>query len=229
MFLRYDLEELLDELLRQVQFIESKLDNPCSGLIALREQVQKMLDRLSDPHTGLPELKSEVEHVRYSLTNPECGLARIYDMTTTLEGILGDLKSDVRNIEEKLDSTGMHFPRTLTTGPVVADNSANSVVVAIKNNTVTTRTIQVNLIDVGTCPNPQVIVSSASIIIPPRCCQAYTFGKPPIIYEVQFQDMRKGLYAWTSTRLQAQLAPLSASTFIATNTFRHNQLIPICE
>lgn len=137
---------------------------------------------------------------------------------------LEEIKREIREIENKLDQM-VPVNAVLTTGPVVKDVTASSLVVKLLNNTETTKTVTVTVFDITECPKE--VFAEENFELEPKCSDFAIFDTNlPVQYEVQFEGMQPGVYGWTATRTQAAPPPLMASNFIAANTFRHHQLVP---
>lgn len=205
--------EHLHHIKCEVELIECKLDHKDFGLEEIKRELRAIESKLDSGDFGLEEIKRELKAIEDKLDSGDCGLEEI--------------KRELRAIEDKLDQLVPPTAGALTTGPVVADNTASSLVVKVLNNTNTTQTITVTVYDIGTCPNPKAVFATTALTVQPLCAQAFIFPKPPDEYEVEFSGMAPGIYAWTATRNQAQAAPLSSSGFVAANTFRHSELVPV--
>lgn len=137
---------------------------------------------------------------------------------------LKEIKKEIMDIEEKLDQF-VPVGNILTTGPVVTDVTASSLVVKILNNTGMTQTVAVTVFDITECPKE--VFATETFELDPKCSDFSIFdANLPVQYEVQFEGMEPGVYAWTATRTQAAAPPLMASNFVAANTFRHQELVP---
>lgn len=238
-----------------IKGIEDILDNRNTGLAEIKREIEHISDELGDKNSGLAEIKREVEEIGYVLTNKSSGLAELRTAIENIEekldspvsGLgeimaaldemghkldnpvsgLSDLRTEIHGVEERLDSLLPGAGGRLTTGPVVSDSRALSLLAKIQNSTTGNVAVSVTVFDAGTSPDPRTVaVSSGTAVIPPGCTKDFIFPKPPVEYEVQFTGIQTGVYAWTSTRTEAQGAPLSASNLIAANTFRHSQLSP---
>lgn len=138
---------------------------------------------------------------------------------------LKEIKREIREIEARLDQLIPNGNGVLTTGPVVKDVTAGSLVVKVLNNTDETQTVVVNVYDLTQCP--KALYEEVDLELDPQCAESEIINDVlPVQYEVEFVGMVPGVYAWTATRTQAGPAPLTASNFIAANTFRHAELVP---
>jgi hypothetical protein len=172
--------------------------------------LSKIICLLLHEKFGLCSIKEEIKQIEDKLDDEESGL--------------GEIKSEIEDIEKKLDSI-VPTAGTLTTGPVVANVNASSLVVKVLNSTASPVTVTVNVYDIGQCP--RVLFDSVTFMnIASKCSAHHTFDTPPVQYEVQFVGIQPGVLAWTATRTQGQAAPLSSSNFIEPNTFRHSELVP---
>lgn len=111
----------------------------------------------------------------------------------------------------------------MTTGPIIRDIDANSLVVGIENDRPFDTTVRIYVHDLTKVPRTSTSVtqyvmyrSGASVILP----------KPPLIYAVEVRSVLPSVYLWTSTRTNTQDAPLEASNFISENTVIHRDFIP---
>ncbi len=139
---------------------------------------------------------------------------------------LKEIKREIRAIEARLDQLIPNGNGTLTTGPVIKDVTAGSLVVKVLNNTDETQTVVVLVWDLTQCP--KALYEEIDLELDPQCTESEIINDVlPLQYEVQFVGMVPGVYGWTATRTQAGPAPLEASSFIAANTFRHAELVPL--
>lgn len=243
----------LREIKREIKAIEDKLDSPSWGLIEIKNEIKEIENKLDHPETGLGHIKKEIRDIEDKLDSPSFGLMEIKNELKEIEnkldnpnGGLPDIKMEIRDIEAKLDSPNFGLAEikreireieekldrlvppsgdgVLTTGPVVADNTASSLVVKVENVTNATITVVVTVFDIGTCPNPRTVFATTTLTIQAKCARSFIFDKPPLEYEVQFSGPAGSFTAWTATRTQGRAAPLTASVFIASNTFRHSEL-----
>ncbi|AYO29293.1 hypothetical protein D2962_00545 [Biomaibacter acetigenes] len=108
----------------------------------------------------------------------------------------------------------------------MADNGANSIVVKVLNNTNATVNVTARLFNIGTCPNPKTLVQSINLTIQSKCARSAILQKPPTEWEVEYIGIVPEVFVFTAARTNADNAPLSASNFIAPNTFRHSEHVP---
>lgn len=186
------------------------LSNKKIGLKEIKKEIRDIEKKLDNPRHGLMEIKKEIKDIEDKLDNPDHGLMEI--------------KREIKDIELKLDRI-VPVSNTLTTGPVVRDVSASSLIVKVLNNTPTPKTVTATVYDITQCPKT-VFASQTFTDITSKCAADFIFDKPPVQYEVEFSGIQPGVYTWTSTRTQAQEPPLMSSNLIAANTFRHAELIP---
>lgn len=138
---------------------------------------------------------------------------------------LKEIKREIKEIEDKLDrlvppGDGGNF----TTGPVVRDVQASSLIVKVLNNSDEDHTVTVIVFDLTQCEKTQF--GSVTLDVDAGCAEEHIFTQPPVNYEVQFLGLAANVFGWTATRSQAAPSPLTASGLIAANTFRHHELVP---
>lgn len=138
---------------------------------------------------------------------------------------LKEIKREIKELEDKLDrlvppGDGVNF----TTGPVVRDASASSLIAKVLNNSDEDRTVAVIVFDLTACEKTEF--SSVTLDVDAGCAEEHIFTQPPVNYEVQFLGLAANVFGWTATRTQAAPSPLTASGLIAANTFRHQELAP---
>jgi hypothetical protein len=136
---------------------------------------------------------------------------------------LKEIKAEIREIEEKLDMIVSPLGN-FTTGPVIKDVTASSLIVKVLNNSNVTQSVLVIVFDLTDCEKTEF--DSIELEVEPGCAEEHIFGEPPINYEVQFLGLVANVFGWTATRTQAAPAPITASNLVAANTFRHSELSP---
>lgn len=223
----------LAEIKKEIQDIECKLDNPNYGLAEIKREISEIEGKLDNPDIGLGEIKKEVQDIECKLDSPEFGLAEIKKEIEDIEEKLDssdfgleEIKREIKEIEEKLDGIIPPTGNILTTGPVVADNSVNSIVAKVLNNSDETVTVTVNLYDIGTCPDAKELVQSFELTIESKCSKAVVLQKPATEWEVQYVGVGREIFVFTAGRSNGKNAPISASNLIPANTFRHSEHVP---
>lgn len=115
----------------------------------------------------------------------------------------------------KINNTGV-----VTTGPVVKDNSVNSLVVKTLNNTPNSVSITITVYDLTQCPKTPF--QTTNLVVPSGCAVDTIFDRPPFNYEVRIDGVIDGVNVWSGARSNNTNAPIKSSNFVPTNTFRHS-------
>lgn len=113
---------------------------------------------------------------------------------------------------------------SLSTGPVVKDRAAQSLLVSINNTTDASVTIDIVLRATPCCMENQRVLP---VTIPANCIKSYILGCIPSVYEVIFNNVEEGIYIWTATRCEDVCAPGKCSHLICANRFVHSELIEL--
>jgi O-antigen/teichoic acid export membrane protein len=113
---------------------------------------------------------------------------------------------------------------TLTTGPIVKDALAKSLVILVSNTTCETITVNIVVKDLS-LPDQQF--ANIRVNIEGFQAKAEILPDPPTMYEVIMEEVKAGIFFWTSTRINFATGPLTASKFIASNTVRHSEFITL--
>ncbi|SHM42990.1 hypothetical protein SAMN05660826_00996 [Caldanaerovirga acetigignens] len=223
----------LAEIKEEIKDIEEKLDNPDSGLAEIKREIKEIEEKLDNPDTGLEEIKKEIQDIECKLDSPEFGLAEIKEEIKDIEGKLDspefgleEIKREIKEIEEKLDRIIPPITNVLTTGPVVADSGANSIIAKVLNNSDETVNVTVNLYNIGTCPDPKELLESVELTIESKCAKAVVLQKPETEWEVQYVGIKPEVFVFTAARTNGSEAPISASNLLPANTFRHSEHVP---
>lgn len=112
----------------------------------------------------------------------------------------------------------------LTTGPVIRDLKAKSLVVVILNTTYLSLEIKVAVNDL-TAGRKNAMADI--LLIQSNLTKTLTFTQPPTIYEVLIEGIYPGVYIWTSTSKKYCGTCLQGNNFIKSNTFCHNDFISV--
>jgi len=150
----------------------------------------------------LDNIETEVNDIEVKLDNPDFGLESI--------------KEGINSIEAKL------YPDTLTTGPVVRDKHADSLIIVLLNNTAVAKAVTFYVYNIK--KSPSTVVLEKTVNIEPGSSRIFICSSPPLIYEIRFTGIVQGIYALTATRKQDFSDSLRKSTLISANTFSHSQL-----
>ena len=227
----------LREIKNEVQDVESLLTNQFFGLNEIKNEIITINDLLNNTSFGIPELKNEIRIIENStaltnnlLTNQIFGLNEIKNeirlienqsalLTNTVFG-LNEIKNEIKGIENKLDDLIPTPCSLLTTGPVITDKFAKSVVTKVYNLTNQSRTIFASLQDLTQCP-PNSIASIPFNV--PSCCanDAIFSNAPAAQFEVTYNNIVPGIFVFTAARTEITTLPINQSTLIPSNTFRH--------
>lgn len=151
----------------------------------------------------------------------------IFASIGTPTGDPGTVSEKVDAILKKVDTIVNPDYYKLRTGIVMREYSAKSIVVTVENTTNVSAIIRVILVDHTN--QSSVEVCRKDITLPANRRKTFVLGEPSLRYEVIFNDMREGLYAWTATRTNGVFDSLNVNGFIASNTFRHNDFIMVKE
>lgn len=116
----------------------------------------------------------------------------------------------------------------LTTGPVIRDLCANSLVVVVLNTTNANLEVTVAVNDLT---EGRKKTMCNALVIHDHLTGAFTFPQPPAIYEVLIEGIYPGVYVWTSTSpgRKVRTSSLQENIFLETNTFRHNDFITVTD
>lgn len=109
-----------------------------------------------------------------------------------------------------------------STGPVVRDYSAYSLVVIVSNTTSLDLKVKVTVNDLTGGRKPNRV---NTLDIKGNFTETLTLPKPPILYEVSVEGIPPGVYIWTSTISNTTGTSLHTNRFIESNTFRHKDFI----
>ena len=203
----------LREIKNEVQDVESLLTNQFFGLNEIKNEIITINDLLNNTSFGIPELKNEIRIIENStaLTNNL--------LTNQIFG-LNEIKNEITGIENKLDDLIPTPCSLLTTGPVITDKFAKSVVTKVYNLTNQSRTIFASLQDLTECP-PNTIASIPFNV--PACCanDAVFPNSPAAQFEVTYNNIIPGVFVFTAARSEITTLPINQSTLIPSNTFRH--------
>jgi O-antigen/teichoic acid export membrane protein len=114
----------------------------------------------------------------------------------------------------------------LTTGPVIRDLNANSLVVVVLNTTNANLEVKVAVNDLTEGRKKTML---NALVIHSNLTGAFTFPQPPELYEVFIEGICPGVYVWTSTspNKKARASSLHENIFLTSNTFRHNDFISV--
>ncbi|MGI5970633.1 MAG: lipopolysaccharide biosynthesis protein [Oscillospiraceae bacterium] len=111
----------------------------------------------------------------------------------------------------------------LTTGPVVRDLFARSLVVVVMNTAGSDLEVKVIVNDLK---EGRRIRTEKSLIVKSSFTRYLCLPNPPDLYEVLIEGIAPGVYVWTST--SAYCSPLmQKNKFIEANTYRHNDFIRV--
>ncbi|MCA1009185.1 DUF1565 domain-containing protein [Halobacillus halophilus] len=116
-------------------------------------------------------------------------------------------------------------PQGYTTGPLVADRLAQSLIVEVLNSTLEEQSVMVTVYD--TSVSPKQPVASQTFNLEADCSDFIIFPDPPTQYEVMFTASSDGVYGFTSTRTQVQSAAISLTNLLAPNEMSHGNLTPV--
>jgi hypothetical protein len=235
----------LAEIKQEIRDLEREINNPCYGLAEIRQEVHDIEAILGNEDFGLCEIKREIHDIESALCGIENTLSCIEEILGNEDFGLPEIKHEIREIECEINNPCYGLPEimneihdieckldrlipgvsgSLSTGPVVTDNSAGSLVVAVLNVTNSTQTVAIKVFDIGTCPDRRTMCATTTLTLQCKCARTFIFDRPPLLYEVEFVGTAGTFTAWTATRTQGQSAPLSSSTFLGANTFRHSEL-----
>ncbi len=114
----------------------------------------------------------------------------------------------------------------LTTGPVIRDLSANSLVVVVLNTTNANLEVKIAVNDLTEGRKKTML---NELVIHSNLAGAFTFPQPPALYEVFIEGIGPGVYVWTSTSpsKKVRTSSLHENIFLISNTFRHNDFISV--
>jgi hypothetical protein len=215
----------LKEIKEEVKEIEYKLDNPLYGLKKIKSEVNEIEGAVFSNTYGLAEIKSEIKAIEGVVFSHTFGLAEIKSEVKAIEGAVFSVTFGLQEIETEIirllankDSTSIPDK---TTGPVIADALADRVMVKIFNNNLTARTAGATVYNLVTSPK-SIIFATGDVSIAAQ--SALEFNSPSITlenYEVEFTGLVSGVYGFT-----ASCQPGTPVQLIASNTFRHNELVP---
>lgn len=139
-----------------------------------------------------------------------------------IEKFDGIKPSLIKDIKDEVETIMPLNGYKLTTGIVIKDFIANSLVVEIENRTSLPLDIKVCLVDYTKIPAKNIY---KVLTIKGNSHKSYVLGEAPLEYEVIFEGIVEGVYAWTATRTNESFDSLSLSKFVASNTFSHDQLV----
>lgn len=247
----------LKEIKSEVRAIENAVLSPTFGLQEIKSEVRAIEDILSSiniPTDLLLDIRTEIRNIEVAVLSPTFGLEEIKSEVAAIEDAvlsptfgLEEIKSEIIEIINMMN--GDDGDKDYTTGISIVDNSVNSIVAIIQNNTATPQTVTINLfgynIDANDIPPPlsgdctrqkinPVVGADVGIVILPGCfaLRVYPFNPMSnpdntfeIVYEVQFLDIAKGVTCWTGARTTVATAPISGSNWVPSNVYRFEELI----
>ena len=214
----------LAEIKTEIKAIERVVLSPTLGLAEIKTEIKAIEGAIFSPTFGLAEIKTEIKAIERVILSPTLGLAEIKTEIKAIEGAifsptfgLAEIKTEIKEIIGMLED-GEACPNK-TTGPVVADNLADRVVIKIFNNNLTARVVSATVYDLTTATKT-VFYTTGNVAINPLSAVEFTSpNNMPANYEVEFTGLVSGVYGFTTTR-----QPGAAVQIIAANTFRHTEL-----
>lgn len=154
---------------------------------------------------------ARLEDIENRLSEIERRLPEIAEM----EGLRNKL-AEIAN--KKSENVG-----NFTTGPVLTSLGVNSIKASVLNNTNAPADVNITLYDITTNPKTPVSPSPVKLTVEPGTSAAVTFTTVPARYEVQFLNLRPGMYAYTAGTIE------SSDILNCVNTFYHSDLAPMAD
>jgi len=210
--------------------IEDELKNSNNSLSEIKADLSNMEKFLED-------MGDEVVNIEVKLDSPLFGLREIIRKVSNIENSINRLLYGLKEYENgklctKLDEDKENFFERLTSGPIVTDSEARSIIIKILNNRTDNMKFIVDIWNLDICP--KVIFQSILLEVNSNCSVHVIFdihSKAGSIvnyvsqYEVEFCGVKPGVYCWTSTRKESAEEPINNSQLISANTVTHNQLL----
>lgn len=179
-----------------------------STVLDLNSQLSSLEDKLSSIENSLASLSTKQE---INLSN--------------IEGeILGNIPSLVSAINEKVDMILQKNTTSFTTGPIIKDVNAKSLIIFLSNNTPKDATVKILVKSPHSKAENEkfidVLVKGGSYYLSILPC-------PPVLFEVVYLDIVKGINIFTATRRNIIQDPYQSSILIPSNTILNKDLTPL--
>lgn len=195
--------------------VEVFLDNISSGGVEVFTTVLDLNSQLSSLESKLSTLEENIEKLtssqKLALSNIEAE-------------ILGSIPSLVSGINEKIDLLLPKNVANLSTGPIIRDANAKSLVIFFSNNNPFDATVRVMIRSPLTKGENDkfidVSIKGGNYYLSILPC-------PPPLFEVVYLDVIKGISIFTATRRNVMQDSYQSSVLIASNTILNNELTQI--
>ena len=193
--------------------MQAALNDPCTGLLEIKNEVRDIECKLDNPEYGLAEIKREVRDIEDKLDNPEYGLAEI--------------KAEVRQILEECcdgNGNGPVDEEAQTSGPMFKANQASSVIVQVLNYFSESVEVSISVLNLPLSGTKEDVPGSpvtVTIDADETFAQAFDISDS-VAYEVQiFTDNPQWVRYWSGSRTQPANVALTASTILPENIVLH--------
>lgn len=198
--------------------------DPSDNTVSIDTTVVNFYDAFNDMNQNLTTLTQTVNNMEQSITSMnqsingmEQSITSMIQTVSSIEQTTNNLALQNVSIQLKLDqilalleNLPTPSPTTLCTGPIIRGNCVCSTVICFYNKTAMPVNLLVfnkDLLECNTSSDP------FNIVVGPNCSEILILDHPSLIYEIEVQNIVKGISISVAERTEPAYAPLEVSTF----------------